>query len=74
MKICLALAHLVKQFGVSSVFGIPGSSNPFFQAFHSLKLEPVLAKHEIGAGWMAIGYYLHKREVPRMALPSYLSW
>lgn len=64
MKICLALAHLVKQFGVSSVFGIPGSSNPFFQAFHSLKLEPVLAKHEIGAGWMAIGYYLHKREVP----------
>ncbi len=63
MRICEALAHLAKQFGVSAVFGIPGSSNPFFQAFHMLDLHPVLAKHEIGAGWMAIGHYLHTKRI-----------
>ena len=64
MDVSVVITKLLTSLGINKAFGIPGSSNPFFQAFYSEGVEPILPKHEIGAGWMAIGYQLYTDGIP----------
>ena len=64
MKAYMVITKILACLGVDKAFGIPGSSNPFFQAFYSEGINPILSKHETGAGWMAIGYQLYAGHIP----------
>src|SRR5439155_12927643 len=52
------LIRYLEAEGVKHVFGIPGGPlMPIYEALHdSGKIQPILAKHEEGAAFMADGY------------------
>lgn len=53
-RICAALEAL----GVDTVFGLPGTQNvPLYEALRTSRLRTILATHELGAAFMAAGYY-----------------
>jgi acetolactate synthase-1/2/3 large subunit len=52
--VCATLEAL----GVTTVFGVPGTQTvPLFEALRRSRLRTVLATHELGACFMANGYY-----------------
>ena len=53
-RICAALETL----GIDTVFGLPGTQNvPLFEALRTSRLRTILATHELGAAFMAAGFY-----------------
>jgi acetolactate synthase-1/2/3 large subunit len=53
-RICAALEAL----GLDTVFGLPGTQNvPLYEALRTSGLRTILATHELGAAFMAAGYY-----------------
>ncbi|MBI2190549.1 MAG: thiamine pyrophosphate-binding protein [Planctomycetes bacterium] len=57
MKLADYLFHLIRRQGVEHVFGIPGDfALPLYAALERSGLEPILATHEPGAGFMADAY------------------
>ena len=52
-----ALMHLLKDYGVEAVFGIPGEHTlELYRGIESSGVRHVLTRHEQGAGFMADGY------------------
>ncbi len=52
-----ALVGLLEQYGVETIFGIPGVHNiEMYRALPRSKIKHVLPRHEQGAGFMADGY------------------
>jgi 5-guanidino-2-oxopentanoate decarboxylase len=52
-----ALMHLLKGYGVETVFGIPGEHTlELYRGIESSKVRHVLVRNEQGAGFMADGY------------------
>lgn len=52
-----ALVGLLEQYGVDTIFGIPGVHNiEMYRALPRSKIRHVLVRHEQGAGFMADGY------------------
>lgn len=52
-----AVAGLLEQFGVDTIFGIPGVHTlEFYKGLAGASMRHVLARHEQGAGFMADGY------------------
>ena len=52
-----ALMHLLGDYGVDAVFGIPGEHTlEFYRGIESSRVRHVLTRHEQGAGFMADGY------------------
>ena len=63
-----ALCTALREVGIECVFGIPGTQTvPLFEAFRQHRLRTVLASHELGAAFMANGYF---RATGRMAALS----
>ncbi|NBD25196.1 thiamine pyrophosphate-binding protein [Paenibacillus glycinis] len=58
MKAARAVLEFLKKNGVKHLFGIPaGSVNAFFDALYDMpEIEPVVAKHEGAASYMAAAY------------------
>lgn len=53
----LAVLSLVRDYGVDTVFGIPGTHNlEFYRHLAPLGMRAVTARHEQGAGYMAGGW------------------
>ena len=53
-----ALVGLLEEWGVSTVFGIPGVHNvEMYRALPRSKITHILPRHEQGAGFMADGYH-----------------
>lgn len=51
------LVRYLSEYGVDTVFGIPGQYNmPLFEAFREARLHVVAVRHEQGAAFMADGY------------------
>ena len=52
-----ALVGLLEQYGVETIFGIPGVHNiEMYRALPRSKIRHILPRHEQGAGFMADGY------------------
>ena len=52
-----ALMHLLRDYGVDAVFGIPGEHTlELYRGIESSRVRHVLTRHEQGAGFMADGY------------------
>ncbi len=52
-----ALVSLLEQYGVDTIFGIPGVHNiEMYRALPRSKIRHILPRHEQGAGFMADGY------------------
>ena len=52
-----ALMHLLRDYGVNTVFGIPGEHTlELYRGIESSGVRHVLTRHEQGAGFMADGY------------------
>ncbi len=52
-----ALVGLLEQYGVDTIFGIPGVHNiEMYRALPRSKIRHILPRHEQGAGFMADGY------------------
>ena len=52
-----ALVGLLEQYGVDTIFGIPGVHNvEMYRALPRSKIRHILTRHEQGAGFMADGY------------------
>ncbi len=52
-----ALMHLLEQYGVDTVFGIPGEHTlELYRGIETSNVRHVLVRHEGGAGFMADGY------------------
>ena len=52
-----ALMHLLGEYGVEAVFGIPGEHTlELYRGIESSRVRHVLTRHEQGAGFMADGY------------------
>lgn len=52
-----ALVALLEEYGVDTVFGIPGVHNlELYRGFAGSKIRHILPRHEQGAGFMADGY------------------
>lgn len=52
-----ALMHLLEQYGVDTVFGMPGEHTlELYRGIQSSNVRHVLVRHEQGAGFMADGY------------------
>jgi glyoxylate carboligase len=52
-----ALVGLLEEYGVDTVFGIPGVHNvEMYRALPRSKIRHILPRHEQGAGFMADGY------------------
>ena len=52
-----ALMHLLGDYGVDAVFGIPGEHTlELYRGIESSRVRHVLTRHEQGAGFMADGY------------------
>ena len=52
-----AIVRLLEQYGVGTVFGIPGVHTlEFYRGLSHSRIRHVLARHEQGAGFMADGY------------------
>jgi len=52
-----ALMHLLRAYGVDTVFGIPGEHTlELYRGIHSSKMRHILVRNEQGAGFMADGY------------------
>jgi 5-guanidino-2-oxopentanoate decarboxylase len=57
MTIGEALVFLLEDYGVDTIFGIPGVHNvEMYRALPRSKINHVLTRHEQGAGFMADGY------------------
>lgn len=61
LNLAEVLLKKIRLLGVESVFLVPGAQiSPFVQALYSknssLYPKPIIAQHELGAGFMAIGY------------------
>lgn len=54
------ILDLISSYDVHEMFGVPGYANyPFYAATNKVKsVKTVLARHEGGASWMALGYAL----------------
>ncbi|HEU4785878.1 MAG TPA: thiamine pyrophosphate-binding protein, partial [Gemmatimonadaceae bacterium] len=53
-----ALCTTLRELGIECVFGIPGTQTvPLFEAFRQHGLRTVLTSHELGAAFMANGYF-----------------
>lgn len=53
-----ALCTALRALGIECVFGIPGTQTvPLFEAFRQHGLRTVLTSHELGAAFMANGYF-----------------
>ncbi len=56
-KLGRALSRLLADYGIDTVFGIPGVHNvELFRGFEETGMRLVLPRHEQGAGFMADGY------------------
>lgn len=52
------LCNTLEALGVKHVFGVPGTQNVLlYEALHRSAIRPVLSTHELGASFMANGYY-----------------
>lgn len=54
------ILEMISSYDVTEMFGVPGYANyPFYAATDKFKnMKTVLARHEGGASWMALGYAL----------------
>ena len=61
----VVLCRTLEKLGIDTIFGLPGThAIPFFEALRRSRLHTVLSTHELGATFMANGYY---RSCGRMA-------
>lgn len=52
------ICHALEDLGIETVFGLPGTQNvSLFEALRTSRLRTVLATHELGAAFMAGGYF-----------------
>lgn len=52
------LCNTLESLGIEHIFGVPGTQNvSLYEALHRSKIRSVLATHELGASFMANGYY-----------------
>ena len=52
------LCNTLESLGVKHVFGVPGTQNVLlYEALHRSAIRSVLSTHELGASFMANGYY-----------------
>ena len=52
------LCNTLETLGVKHVFGVPGTQNVvLYDALHRSAIRSVLSTHELGASFMANGYY-----------------
>jgi thiamine pyrophosphate-dependent acetolactate synthase large subunit-like protein len=57
--------------GITHAFGLPGAQNlAVFEALRTSSLRTVVASHELGASFMANGYYRASGKVPLLATIS----
>ncbi|MCR8644207.1 thiamine pyrophosphate-binding protein [Paenibacillus sp. N1-5-1-14] len=65
MKAVRAVVQLLKEGGVKYIFGIPaGSVNAFFDELMDVpQIEPIIAKHEGAAAYMAAAYAKHSKSL-----------
>jgi acetolactate synthase-1/2/3 large subunit len=66
------LCRTLESLGVKVVFGLPGTQNILlYEALHRSAIRPVLATHELGASFMANGYYRASGKVaPLVTIPG----
>lgn len=66
------LCNTLESLGVEHVFGVPGTQNVLlYDALQRSKIRPVLATHELGASFMANGYFRASgRVAPLVTIPG----
>jgi len=66
------LCNTLESLGVEHVFGVPGTQNVLlYDALRRSKIRSVLATHELGASFMANGYYRASGKVaPLITIPG----
>jgi acetolactate synthase-1/2/3 large subunit len=66
------LCNTLESLGVECVFGVPGTQNvQLYEALKRSAIRPVLATHELGASFMANGYYRASgRVAPLVTIPG----
>ena len=66
------LCDTLVSLGVEHVFGVPGTQSvSLYDALHRSKIRSVLATHELGASFMANGYYRASgRVAPLVTIPG----